>query len=148
MTPVSAIINPKLSLYDWPWTFILKSSQKRGSNHDLETHCKNLKSLFFEQRPRRGWSPVEHRGKLSIRRYVHPSIHSSPLPHPQSFVSFGAQIQTVWPKSKQYGPNPNKMAQIQAKWPKSRLNGLNPYKMGQIWLKNLNSGLSSIILAP
>ena len=79
-----------------------------------------------------GRSPVEHRGNLSIRTSV-------PLPlHPQGFVSFGAQIQTVWPKSEQNGP----------KLAKSRQNGLRPGKMGLIWLENLNSGLSSIILAP
>ena len=43
----------------------------------------------------------------SVRTSVCPSVHMSvpPLPHPESFVSFGAQIQTVWPKSRQNGPN-------------------------------------------
>ena len=30
-----------------------------------------------------------------------------------------AQIQALWPKSKQNGPNPSMIAQIKAKWPKS-----------------------------
>ena len=77
---------------------------------------------LFGQRPRRGRSPVEHRGNLSVRTSVRPYVRMyvpPPQPHPQGFVSFRAQIQTVWPKSKQNGPNPGNMAQIQAKWAKS-----------------------------
>ena len=73
----------------------------------------------FGQRPRRGRSPVEHRGNLSVRTSIRPSVRPPPQPHPQGFVSFGAQIQTVWPKSRQNGLIPGKMAQIQAKWAKS-----------------------------
>ena len=62
-------------------------------------------------------------------------VCTSPPPHPQGFVSFGAQIQAKWPKSSQNGPNPGK-------------NGPRPGEMDQIWLGNLNSGLSSVILAP
>ena len=81
---------------------------------------------LFGQRPRRGRSPVEHRGNLSVRPYVRPSV--PPPPHSQGFVSFGAQIQAKWPKSKQNGPNPSKLAKF--------------------WLENLNFGQNSIILAP
>ena len=59
----------------------------------------------------------------SVRPYVRP-----PPPHSQGFVSFGAQIQAKWLKSKQNGPNPSKMAKF--------------------WLENLNFGQNSIILAP
>ena len=53
---------------------------------------------LFGQRPRKGRSPVEHRGnlsirlylRLSIRRYVHP-----PSPHPQGFVHFGAYSEPI-----------------------------------------------------
>ena len=90
--------------------------------------------LAFGQRPRRGRSPV-NTGKIC------PSVHLSPLPHPQGLSPLG-------PKSKLYGPNPSKMVQICPKLAKSRQNGLRPGKMGLIWLENLNSGLSSIILAP
>ena len=86
----------------------------------------------FGQRPQRGRSPVEHRGNLSVRPSVRPS---PPQPHPQGFVSFGAQIQAVWPKSKQNGPNLGKMGQIQAKWPKSRQNGPNLTRKPEFWSK-------------
>ena len=86
--------------------------------------------FFFGQRPRRGRSPVEHRGNLSVRPYVRTSVH---LPHPKGFVSFGAKIQTVWPKSKQNGLNPGKMGQIQAKWAKSRQNGPNLARKPEFW---------------
>ena len=88
---------------------------------------------LFGQQPRRGQNPVIQgesvcpsiplQVRTSVRLYVHP-----PVPHPQGLVSFGAQIQTVWPKSKQNSPNPSKIIKI--------------------WLENLNSGLSSFILAP
>ena len=59
------------------------------------------------QRPQRGRSPVEHRG---ICPSIRPSSHL--------FCQI-AQIQAIWPKSKQNSPNPSIMAQIQAKWSKS-----------------------------
>ena len=109
-----------------------------------------------------------------MRTYVHPYFRLSirnPQPHPQGFVSFGAyldpnstkqpkfkqfspnlsimaQIQALRPKSKQNGSNQCKMAQIQAKWPNSWQLGSNPGEIGLIWLKNLNFGLNSVILAP
>ena len=74
----------------------------------------------------------------SVRPYVRPSIPPAP---PSASSPLG-------PKSKLYGPNPSKMVQIRPNLAKSRQNGLRPGKMGLIWLENLNSGLSSIILAP
>ena len=100
--------------------------------------CLWFLSFLVNYVPQRRRSPVEHRGNLSVRPYVHPS---PPLPHPQGFVSFGAQIQAVWPKSKQNGLNPAKMGQIQAKWAKSRQNGPNPDKMAKIWFKFYHFGL-------
>ena len=43
---------------------------------------------------------------------VHPSVCASIRPSPPCFVSFGAHIQTLWPKSKQYSPSPSQMVQI------------------------------------
>ena len=104
-----------------------------NNNHSIsKMHVFSL----FGQRPRRGRSPVEHRGNLSVRPYVRPP----PTPPSASYP--------LGPKSKLYGPNPSKMVQIRPKLAKSRQNGLRPGKMGLIWLENLNSGLSSIILAP
>ena len=66
----------------------------------------------------------------SVRPYVHLYVRTSVPPTPSSGLRllWGlfwpifcqiAQIQAIWPKSKQNGPNPSIMAQIQAKWPKS-----------------------------
>ena len=71
-----------------------------------------LFSSFFGQRPRRGRSPVEHRGNLSVRTYVPPP--------PVSNLSLKAQIPALWPKSQPYGPNPSLKAQILALRPKSQ----------------------------
>ena len=63
----------------------------------------------------------------SVRTYV----CTSPQPHPQGFVSFGAYSDpdsVKWPKSKQHGPNLSKMAQIQVLWSDSK-------QMAQIWLE-------------
>ena len=53
------------------------------------------------------------KGTMSCRTQgesLRPSVRPSPpQPHPQGFVSFGAQIRAKWPKSKQNGPNPGKM---------------------------------------
>ena len=92
--------------------------------------------VVFGQRPRRGRSPVEHWENLSVRTSVPP-----PSPILRALSPLG-------PKSKLYGPNPNKMVQIRPKLAKSWQNGLGPGKMGLIWLENLNSGLSYFILAP
>ena len=56
----------------------------------------------------------------SVYPSVSPSVHLSirlPLPHPQGFVSFGVQIQTVRPKSKQNSPNPSKIGPNLARKP-------------------------------
>ena len=63
--------------------------------------------------------------EAALKSTASTSLVRTPLAHPQGFVSFGAHIQTVWPKRKQYSPNPSRL----------------------VWLENLNSGLNSIILA-
>ena len=101
--------------------------------------------VFFGSGPK-GDEVLQNTG--GICPSVRPSIHPSPsLPHPQGFVSFGAKIQIVWPKSKLNDPNPAKMGQIQAKWLKTKQNEPNlagkpefwpePYHFGPL---NLDSG--------
>ena len=70
---------------------------QKGKNHfsfpnylpEIRYQSSKKMDTLFGQRPRRGRSPVEHRGNLSIRTSVHPSVRP-PQPHPQGFVSFGA----------------------------------------------------------
>ena len=57
---------------------------------------------LVEQRPRRGQSPVEHRGNLSIRPSVHPSVHPSfCLPSVQDALLFKFSLNTMekWHKA-------------------------------------------------
>ena len=62
-------------------------------------------TVVFGQRPRRGQSPVEHRGNLSICPSIRTYVRPFPLPHTQGFISFGAY-------SDPNSLNPSNMAQI------------------------------------
>ena len=96
---------------------------------------------------RKGQSPVEHRGNLSVCLSIRLSVHPSVCPPPTPFSGFClhwglfspkfcqiAQIQAIRPKSKQNGQNPSIMAQIQ--------------QNGPTLARNPNSMPRSIILAP
>ena len=74
----------------------------------------SVSSLLFGQIEKDGFWAAAPKGTKSCRTQGE-SVRPYVPPHPQGFVSFGAKIQTVWPKSKQNGPNPAKMGQIQAK---------------------------------
>merc|ERR1712121_522024 len=91
------------------WTSLLlpkwSSDLKYGPCPPARDFGSRVSGLVFGQRPRRGRSPVEHRGNLSVRPFCQI-----------------ARIQAIWPKSKQNDPNPSIMGQIQAKWPKSGQN--------------------------
>ena len=87
----------------------------------LKSGKTSLLDAFWAAAPK-GRCPVGHRGEFPyVRTSVRPSVRPSP-PGPTLRASspLGPEIQTVWPKSKQNGPNPAKMGQIQAKWPKTR----------------------------
>ena len=81
-----SIHDPVCTLQERPLTF----SRVHATLHPALSVCLSVHhTLLFGQRPRRGRSPVEHRGNLSVRTSVRPS---PPQLHPQGFVSFGAQI--------------------------------------------------------
>ena len=61
--------------------------------------------LVFGQRPRRGRSPVEHRGNLSVRTSVRTS---PPCPILRALSPSGPSLTLILPNS----PNPSNMAQI------------------------------------
>ena len=63
--------------------------------------------LLFGQRPRRGRSPVEHRGNLSVRPSVRTSVRPSP-PFLRASSPSGPILTQILLNS----PNPSNMAQI------------------------------------
>ena len=100
-------------------------SCKAGQRISLTTYCPWVTCFFLGK-------VLKNTGNLFIRLSVCTSVRlyvrPSPSPIFRALSPFGVPTQIVWPKSKQNSPNSSKMVQI--------------------WQENLNSGLSSIILAP
>ena len=140
VTAITTIITPQITPYrrqngvTLPWRIpemaLLQKSLCNGLMVSIPVPC--LSRLCLRWRgsraaAQRGRSPVEHRGTffrssvgLSVCLFVCPPPSPSGLPLLWSLF---------WPKFCQ-------IAQIQAIWPKSEQNGPDPSRMAQIWLKS------------
>merc|ERR1712121_164927 len=98
------------------WTSLLlpkwSSDLKYGPCPPARDFGSRVSGLVFGQRPRRGRSPVEHRGNLSVRPSVRTSVRASIRTSPHPILRALSPLRPILTQILQNSPNPSNMAQI------------------------------------